>query len=168
MTPEQHRRATALLPNLLDQVHAALQLAGWSLDNRTRGRDIELWRRPGAQPSGAPEPREQDQAAPAIPAKQKKQGKTATSEQAAPVASKILYVPAREGEKKIKDYRRTITASEITYTCKRCQNETTKLLFPGAIPLYCDTCAVEVKREKTRARVQRLRAGKKGGQVQAS
>jgi len=71
---------------------------------------------------------------------------------------KILQVPARE---KVAAYRRTITASDVTYTCARCKQEVTKSLFPGRMPLYCDVCAKEVEREKTRARVARLRAGKK-------
>lgn len=78
---------------------------------------------------------------------------------------KTLLVPARE---QVKSYRRTITASEVTYTCARCGDQVTKVLYPGAAPRYCDDCAKEVTREKTRARVARLRAGKRGGQAQTS
>ena len=71
---------------------------------------------------------------------------------------RVLAVPARE---KVAAYRRTITAQDVTYTCARCSQEVTKALFPGRTPLYCDDCAKEVEREKTRARVTRLRAGRK-------
>jgi len=83
---------------------------------------------------------------------------------ALPEKQRTLVVPARE---ETRGYTRTITAQEVTYTCVRCGQVTSKLVFPGRAPEYCDTCAAEVKREKTRARVARLRAGKKGEQVQA-
>lgn len=79
------------------------------------------------------------------------------------VEQRTLQVSERSGEgrRNIKGYKRTITATPVTYTCERCKREATRTVYPGKRPQYCDACAVEVKREKTRARVARLRAGQK-------
>lgn len=129
---------TTLTGNVRELMLGQMALAGW----REIGRDEK--RRPIWQ-------HESRIAAPAssAPALQEKQDQA---------PRKTLYVPARE---RVTSYKRTITASDVTYTCARCKNDVTKSLFPGATPLYCDICAAEVKREQTRKRVRRLRAGKK-------
>lgn len=72
--------------------------------------------------------------------------------------SRVLSISARE---KVKGYKRTITANPVTFTCSCCGHKVTREVFPGAKPQYCDDCALKVKREKTRARVARLRAAKR-------
>jgi len=47
---------------------------------------------------------------------------------------------------------------ELRRKCKQCGERFTYIRFGGGRPpLYCPTCAEEVKREKTRERVQKLR-----------
>lgn len=58
-------------------------------------------------------------------------------------------------------YQRTIQARYVTVTCSKCLQEVTRLVYPGATPQYCEPCAKEVEREKTRARVARLRMSRK-------
>ncbi|MFL5624274.1 MAG: hypothetical protein ACJ788_01600 [Ktedonobacteraceae bacterium] len=74
--------------------------------------------------------------------------------------SRAITVPAGAGRQST-GYTRTITARDVTFTCSRCGQEVTKVQFPGPTPRYCDTCAKEVEREKTRARVARLRERQK-------
>ncbi len=161
ITPEQEIRAQALLPALLDQVRAALGAAGWSLASRQEQdeRHRELWLVPAHfTPSAASAParsRAQSQAAPAT-------GAIAAvarggDDQAARPGQRVLSVPARG---RVSGYRRTITAHPVTYTCAGCGQETTKEVYPGAAPRYCDTCSSTTRRAKTLARVQRLRAQK--------
>lgn len=172
MTQEQYDRATLLLPGLLDQVKAALQVAGWSfVEIYEHDSSLEIWKHTSEQAAPASsvaqsrrvrastkkkasapalQVEQEDQAAPAAPAGQ---------------ASRLLYVPARE---QVKDYNRTITAKDVTYTCSRCGREVTKSVFPGATPKHCDDCKPIIQHEQMLERVKRHRAGKKGGQLQAS
>lgn len=69
---------------------------------------------------------------------------------------KVLSVSAGQG-----NYQRTITTQNVTLTCKRCGDHVTRTQYPGRQPLYCEPCAAQMRKEKTRARVARLRAGKK-------
>ncbi len=52
----------------------------------------------------------------------------------------------------------TRTARNVSFTCQVCGKDTTQLRMPGPRPRYCsDTCKETDEREKTRARVGRLR-----------
>ncbi len=132
MGKKQEQRARVLLDELRSRVHAALIRAGWQKCTTTRG--VALWFYDGKQ-------------------------ENVTSDQAtSKSARRVVAVPARE---KVAAYTRTVQEQEITFTCKRCGLQVEKQQYPGRMPRYCERCAKEVEREKTRARVARLRAGKK-------
>ena len=57
-------------------------------------------------------------------------------------------------------YTREVSTKVVTFSCSRCQKQVTVEKYPGKI-FYCEDCAPVVKKEKTRARVARLRTGKK-------
>lgn len=148
---------TTLTSNVRELMLGQMARAGWREIGRNDQRRT-IWQHSSRITASSAS--EQDQPAP-VPVKKasvKRKGNQAAPFAPVGQASRTLLVPARE---KVSGYKRTITASDVTYTCVKCGDQVTKALFPGATPQYCDNCALEVKREKTRARVQRLRAGKK-------
>ncbi len=163
LSEQQIDTCTMLVAKLRNHLEAQLQLAGWKEIARPKPGQ-SLW-----QHSSRLSSREQDQAeqtreaAPVLRSRQteqKKSGAGLQQEQESVTPdqgknSKVIFVP---GKTAIAAYSRTITASEVTFTCSRCGQQVTKSLFPGPAPLYCDSCAAIVKKEKTRERVARLRA----------
>jgi phosphopantetheine adenylyltransferase len=57
-------------------------------------------------------------------------------------------------------YERWVNARSVTFTCIRCHQEVTEIRYPGPTT-YCAACSLIVKREKTAARVKRVRAKRK-------
>ncbi len=57
---------------------------------------------------------------------------------------------------------RLVGKREVTFTCQRCKQQVTQWRFPGPTPKYCETCQPIVQREKTRARVKRVRDRRQG------
>jgi hypothetical protein len=57
-------------------------------------------------------------------------------------------------------YERVIHAKSVTFICIRCHTSVTEVRFPGATT-YCAACSIIMKREKTAARVKRVRAKRK-------
>ncbi len=56
-------------------------------------------------------------------------------------------------------YQRMIGTSQVTFVCTVCGKTVTQQRYPGRKPRYCsDPCEEEGRREKTRARVKKLRA----------
>lgn len=76
-------------------------------------------------------------------------------------AQRVLSVAPHEGKRQFKTYSRTLAPMSVTFTCSRCHREATRSQYPGRVPCYCEPCAAIIKREKTRERVARLRAGQK-------
>ncbi len=60
---------------------------------------------------------------------------------------------------------RLVKAKSIAFACARCATQTQATCYPGAQPQYCEPCALIVRREKTRARVQKLRHKRKAQQT---
>lgn len=140
LSDRQIDQGTTLVSRVRARMLDAMHWAGWQvIGKQDTGRDI--WQHSSRVISSLQvqdKPQEQDTVTP-------DQGK-----------SKAITVPAGAGRQSI-SYTRTITARDVTYTCSRCGQEVTKGQFPGPTPRYCDPCAKEVEREKTRARVARLR-----------
>lgn len=59
--------------------------------------------------------------------------------------------------------KKTITIEErpVNYVCQRCGRLTTRLMYPGPTPKYCDDCRPIVEREKNRERQAKFKAAKK-------
>ncbi len=138
LTDRQIDQGTTLVSRVRARMLDAMHWAGWQVVGKQEtGRDI--WQHSSRLVQDKPQ--EQDSVT--------DQGK-----------SKAITVPISAGRQST-SYTRTITARDVTFTCSRCGQEVTKVQFPGPTPRYCDTCAKEVEREKTRARVARLRERKK-------
>ena len=75
--------------------------------------------------------------------------------------------PSKSISGKIQRYERTMPQIEYTYTCGRCNNSVTVLLYPGGKPTLCVDCKVEYRRERDRKRMGEYRASKKA-QVNSS
>ena len=146
LTDRQMEQGTTLVSRLRARMLNALRVAGWqvigTLDN---GKDV--WQHSSRVTSGR-----QDQ------------GKPQEQESVTPQRiSRTLSIPGTgkaEGRQSA-GYSRVIMARDVTFTCSRCEQEVTKVQFPGPTPRYCAPCAKEVEREKTRARVARLRERQK-------
>src|SRR5258708_15012633 len=134
LTDRQIDQGTTLVSRVRARMLDAMHWAGWQVVGKQEtGRDI--WQHSSRLVQDKPQ--EQDSVT--------DQGK-----------SKAITVPISAGRQST-SYTRTITARHVTFTCSQCGQQVTKVQFPGPTPRYCDTCAKEVDREKTRARVARLR-----------
>lgn len=67
--------------------------------------------------------------------------------------TKRLTVAASERE----SYERTIVAQPVSVTCAICGKEEIRMLYPGRVPLYCEPCAKQMEKEKTKERVANWR-----------
>lgn len=138
LTDRQIDQGTTLVSRLRARMLEAMTSAGWQvvgkLDN---GKDI--WQHASrVTPGYQVQPQEQD---------------SVTPQQ----RDRVLSISGKAEGRQSAGYTRVITARDVTFTCSRCGQEVTKVQFPGPTPRYCDTCAKETEREKTRARVARLR-----------
>ncbi len=140
---------------LREQMRSEMQAAGWQVVAHTReGQDI--WQHSSRVTSShqGQDQQEQDSVT--------DQGKPQEQDSVTPQRrDRVLSISGKAEGRQSADYTRIITARDVTFTCSRCGQEVTKVQFPGPTPRYCDPCAKEVEREKTRARVARLRARQK-------
>ena len=58
---------------------------------------------------------------------------------------------------------RLVGKREATFTCRRCGILVTEWRYPGPEPQYCSECGPVVQKEKTSARVKRVRDRKRRG-----
>lgn len=71
---------------------------------------------------------------------------------------RVLQVPATATRRA---HTRSMPEIRVTFVCARCRQESERVQYPGKWPDYCAACAKEAKREATRERVRRLRAGQR-------
>lgn len=156
LTERQIDQGTTLVSRIRARMLDAMHWAGWQVVGKQEtGRDIwqhssrvtpTLPRTPGQQ--------EQDSVT--------DQGKPQEQDSVTPQRrDRVLSISGKAEGRQSASYTRVITARDVTFTCSRCGQEVTKVQFPGPTPRYCDPCAKEVEREKTRARVARLRERQK-------
>lgn len=154
LSTHQEEIGADLARKLRERMQEEMQAAGWEVVAQSQA-GLNLWQYSSARTAAAQQtPATSDQGT----KKREKARKKREPGQMIEPARRVLSVPGRE---KVKSYERTITAIDVTLTCARCKKDTTRTVYPGATPQYCEECAKEVEREKTRARVARLRAAKK-------
>jgi hypothetical protein len=133
MGRKQEQRAQALLPGLREQVEAALVAAHW-VKRWQSPQGADLWLYEGSQ----------DQ----------------SQKQDSVTGHKKTVEVKKTSSRARTPYTREVSTKVVTFSCSRCQKQVTVEKYPGKI-FYCEDCAPVVKKEKTRARVARLRTGRK-------
>lgn len=128
-----------LVRKLRERMIEAMQAAGWRAISKTReGRDIWQYR-------------------PAIAGQVEQAARANVVKSAGGPGESLAGKMARKNVMTV-----TRMAREVTFVCAVCGQETTQERMPGPLPRYCsDPCEKQGKRDKTRARVARLRAGKR-------
>src|SRR5258708_1430353 len=146
LTDRQIDQGTTLVSRIRARMLDAMHWAGWQVVGKQEtGRDI--WQHASRVTSTSSTP---------------DQGKPQEQDSVTPQQrDRVLSISGKSEGRQSAGYTRVIQARDVTFTCSRCGQEVMKVQFPGPTPRYCDPCAKEVEREKTRARVARLRARQK-------